>query len=279
LLAWFTFLMSWMLLKLPPQFGELTMLSRVPPGRMKPAIAFTAMVLTALILEYRLHRSTRARRFLAWGVFAFVTLWIGSGVVVNDAPISIREVWILGALWLIPLAIAMTRHTTTGLWLLTLVALISAARINPVNRSISPLLNNSLARTVNQLDPNRVGTWMTFTGIPQVRGVIVATGVRSIASVSPYPDKVFWRKLDLTDSFQETWNRYAHIQMVPSVGPTSMKVLQSDVIEVTLDPCATEFPFPKGTFFVETSPLIVPCTEVVKTLKYLNIQLFVLKKI
>ncbi len=279
LVAWFTCLMAWILLALPPKFGELTMLSRVPPWRMKPAIAFTAMVLAALILHYRLHQSTRGRRLLAWSVFAFITLWIGSRVVLNDVPISLRDVWLFGALWLIPLAIAMTRYTTVGLSLLALVALITAARINPVNRSIDPLVKNSLARTVNELDPTRSGTWMTFSGVAQVRGVIVATGVKSIASVSPYPDSNFWRKFDPTEQYKNDWNRYAHIQMVSSVGPTTMKLTQGDVVEVTLDPCATEFPFPKGTFFVETSPSIVPCTEVVKTLKYLNIQLFVLQKI
>jgi hypothetical protein len=279
LVAWFTCLMSWMLLALPPKFGEFTLLSRVPPGRMKPAIAFTTMVLTALILNYRLHQTTRARRFLAWSVFAFITLWIGSRVVLNDVPISLRDVWLFGALWLIPLAIAMTRYTTTGLWLLALTALFTAARINPVNRSIDPLVKNSLARTVGELDPKRAGTWMTFSGIAQVRGVIVASGVKSIASVSPYPDEAFWLKLDPTARFRNAWNRYAHVHMVSAIGPTKMKVLQSDVIEVTLDPCTNNFPFPKGTFFVETSPIIVPCTEVIKTLKYLNIQLFVLQKV
>jgi hypothetical protein len=279
LVAWFTCLMAWMLLSLPTRFGELTFLSRVPPGRMKPAIAFTAMVLAALLIHYRLHENTRARRFLAWSVFSFITLWIGSRVVLNDVPISMRDVWLFGALWLIPLAVAMTRFTTVGLWLLTATALITVARINPVNRSIDPLVKNSLARAVTQIDPDRKGTWMTFSGVAQVRGVIVATGVKSIASVSPYPDPEFWRKFDPTEQYRNDWNRYAHIQMVSSVGPTTMKLTQGDVIEVTLDPCATDFPFPKGTYFVEISPSLVPCTTVVKKLKYLNIELFVLQKV
>jgi hypothetical protein len=278
LVLWFTCLMSWMLLSLPARFGQLTMLSRVPPTRLKPAIAFTAMILAAMILQFRLHQNTRGRRLLAWGVFAFITLWIGTRVVVNDLPISPSDVWLFGGMWLIPLAIAMTRFMTLGLWLLTIVSLVTVARINPINRSIDPLVKNPLSQVVNQLDPNRTETWMTFSGTPQVRGVIVATGVNSLASVSPYPDREFWLKLDPTEQYKNDWNRYAHIQMVSNTGPTTMKLAYQDVVEVTLDPCASEFPFPSGTYFVETAPSLVPCANVVRELTYQGLRLYVLKK-
>ncbi len=278
LVVWFTCLISWMFLLLPSMFGQLTLLSRVPPTRLKPAIAFTAMVLAALILEYRLHQNTRARRLLAWGFFAFITLWIGARVVVNDLPISPRTVWLLGGLWLIPLAITMSRFRIQGLWLLTIVALATAARINPINNSVDPLIKNPLARVVYQLDPNRTGTWMTFSGPAQVRGVIVATGVNSVASTSPYPDPNFWLRLDPNGQYESYWNRYAHIQMVSTVGPTTMKLAQIDVVEVTLDPCGSEFPFPSGTYFVETDPSLVPCADVVREVTYQGLRLFVLVK-
>jgi len=278
LVTWFTCLMSWMLLSLPSLFGQLTLLSRVPPPRAKAAIAFTAMLLAALILEYRLHQNSRGRRMLAWGVFAFITLWIGTRVVVNDLPISPRDVWLIGGLWLIPLAVLMTRFTVIGLWLLTAVSLLTAMRINPINSSVDALTKNPLAMAVNQTDTNRTGTWMTFSGPAQMRGVIVATGVNSVASVSPYPDMDFWLKLDPTRRYEDYWNRYAHVQMVSSVGPTSMSLLQTDVIQVTLDPCATDFPFPSGTYFVETDPSLVPCANVVRELTYQGLRLYVLKK-
>lgn len=278
LVLWFTCLMSWMLLSLPARFGQLTMLSRVPPSRLKPAIAFTAMVLAALILQYRLHKNTRGRRVLAWSVFAFITLWIGTRVVVNDLPISPRDVWLLGGLFLIPLAVSMTRLTVLGLWLLTVVSLITAARINPINNSIDPIIKNPLARVINQLDPDRTATWMTFSGVPQIRGVIVAAGVNSIASVSPYPDMDFWLKLDPTRKYEDYWNRYAHIYMVSNIGPTTMKLAHQDSVEVTLDPCASGFPFPSGTYFVEGDPSLVPCAKVISELDYLNYHLYVLEK-
>ncbi len=278
LVAWFTCLIAWMLLTVPSLFGQLTLLSRVPPGRMKAAIAFTAMVLAALIIEYRLHQNSRGRRMLAWGVFAFITLWIGTRVDVDGIPISPRDVWLLAGLWLIPLAVLMTRFTVLGLWLLTVVSLITAMRINPVNSSVDALTKNSLALAVNEMDPNRTGTWMTFSGPAQVRGVIVATGVDSIASVSPYPDPEFWKKLDPNEQYKSDWNRYAHIQMVARTGPTTMTLLQADVVQVMLDPCASEFPFPSGTYFVETDPSIVPCAEVVRELTYQGLRLFVLEK-
>ena len=278
LATWFAVLLSWMLLPLPSIVGWFTLLDRVPPDRLKPSIATVSAIVVALFMEHIVSDMSRARRVSAIAVFSFITVWAGSVYLVNDKHISSHSIWFLGALWLVPAAIAFLKRPAVGLAMLALVSLMTTVRINPLHRSVDPIKNNSLYAAMNEVDPMMTSPWVTFSGSAQVRGIMVATGAHVESGVSPYPDRAFWAKFDPTSMYEDMWNRYGHVHFVIGQGRTRITSPQSDVIEVSVDPCATGSPIRSGTFLIEGSIESIPCADLVKKIEYQGTTWHILRK-
>jgi hypothetical protein len=275
---WFVFLMSWMLLPLPDVFGKLSLLNRVPPDRIKPVLIFVVIVALVLFLESTHQQLSKSRLLTGFLFFGFVTVWAGSQYLVNDVAIRDSEIWLLSLMWLVPLSILLFVNQKAGLWLLVAVTLFSTGQINPLHNSVSPLTNNALASEIEKIDPRNKLTWMTFSGTPQVRGVLTASGSNVLTSVSPYPDFSFWKKFDPNQKFESAWNRYGHVQMIPKTGTTRITSTQSDVIVVELDPCDQVSPIESGTMFVESDPGLVSCAEKVVDVMFRDVTWHIMRK-
>lgn len=276
--GWFMLLMAWMVLPLPPIIGKLTLLDRVPPDRLKPSVALVSSLIVALFLEQFHDEIPLVRRLTSMLAFSVVTFWAGSQYVVNDVPLTRASIWLLGLLWLVPMCCMFMGLTRSGAVMLAIVSVWTSAQINPIHTSLSPIRKNELFAEIVRVDPSRDGSWITFTGTPQVRGVMVATGRRVESAVSPYPDPKFWSRFDPTGIYTDSWNRYAHVQMISSPGRTRITSPQPDVVTVVVDPCAVGSPILAGTFFVEASPDIVPCADVVSQVSYGDAEWFILQK-
>jgi hypothetical protein len=275
---WFVFLMSWMLLPLPDIFGTLSLLNRVQPDRIKPVLIFVVIVAVALFLESIHQNVSKLRLLTGFLFFGFVTVWAGSQYLVNDVAIRDSEIWLLSLMWLVPLAILLFVNQKAGLWLLVAVTLFFTGQINPLHNSVSPLTNNALASEIEKIDPRNELTWMTFSGTPQVRGVITASGSNVLTSVSPYPDFSFWKKFDPSLKFESAWNRYGHVQMIIKTGGTRITSTQSDVIVVELDPCDQDSPIESGTIFVESDPTIVSCAVKISDVMFRDVTWHIMRK-
>jgi hypothetical protein len=267
-----------MLLPLPSIVGRITLLDRVPPDRLKPSIATVSAIVAALFMEHMVSSTSRARRVSAIAVVSFITVWAGSVYLVDDKPISSLSIWLLGALWLVPAAIAYLKRPAIGLALLAFVSLMTAARINPLHQSVDPIRNNSLYAAMKKADPKMTSPWVTFSGSAQVRGIMVATGAHVESGVSPYPDRAFWARFDPTLMYEGMWNRYGHVHFVIGQGRTRITSPQSDVIEVSVDPCATGSPVKSGTFLVEGSADSIPCAELLTGIEYQGTTWHILRK-
>jgi len=275
---WLTILLSWMLLPLPGIIGKLTLLNRVPPDRVKPAIVFISAMVFAFFLEHFREFIPRSRRFTAVIIFSFITFWVGSQYIVNDVPISSRNVWLLGLTWIIPLFFIYCFKPRFGLWLLVLVSIYTSANINPIHRSVSALTDNSISAVMEKTDPKFSQSWITFTGTAQVRGIMVATGAKVISAVSPYPDKDFWETFDPESQFEDAWNRYGHVNFVSTSGPTKITSSQSDVIQVEVNLCNENSPIKRGVLLLESSATAFQCAEVLASTDYQGVTWFVLIK-
>ena len=276
--GWFALLVSWMLLPLPSIVGRVTLLDRVPPDRLKPSVALVSGVVLALFLENFARQTPTARKTVALAGFSVVTVWAGSQYLVNDAPLARPTVWFLAMLWLVPTVMAFGPALRTGIVALAVVSVFTSAHINPIHTSVSPVRDNALYAAILRADPDRTSPWITFTGSAQVRGVMVATGAHVESAVSPYPDPAFWSRFDPVGMYESAWNRYAHVHMVQGTGRTSIRSPQSDVVEVSVDPCSVGSPIESGTYFVESSADSIPCAQTVSRVTYLGTEWYVLRK-
>ena len=276
--GWFVLLMMWMLLPLPDFVGSMTLLNRVPPERIKPVIVVVSAIVLALHLQFHNAMVPARARVGVVLMLMTVTVWSGTHYVVNDARISNASVWLSTIIWCLPLAAAFVRFPRAGLWVLAFVSVFTAQRINPFHNSLDPIQNNSVVSAMRKVDPNLEGTWLTFSGPAQLKGVMVSTGVRVDSATSPYPDKAFWRRFDPAQIFESAWNRYGHVRMVIGRGPSDITNPQADVIDLTVDPCGVSSPIEPGTFMIEADVTTIPCAVQVEKFDYLGIGWYVLRK-
>jgi len=158
------------------------------------------------------------------------------------------------------------------------VTLFCTLQINPLHHSVSPLTKNALSSEIKRLDPHNELTWMTFSGTPQIRGVLTASGSNVLTSVSPYPDFSFWKKFDPDLKFESAWNRYGHVQMIAKTGTTRITSTQSDVIVVEVDPCDQDSAIESGTMFVESDPALVSCAVKISDVVYRDVTWHIMRK-
>jgi len=113
---------------------------------------------------------------------------------------------------------------------------------NPLVRGGSEFLQmNGLARSMHRAearDPH--ARWLVLNdGIlgnyPRMLGIHGLNGVHF------YPQFAFWAALDPERRQVSTYNRYASVNVFLTRGPTQIRSVQSDGVEVFLDPRSPEF--------------------------------------
>lgn len=263
--AWFVVLLAWMFLPLPDIFGKATLLNRVPPDRIKPSLSFVCVVVVALFLDKYIDSFSRKQRLIAVAYFGVITLITGTYYSVNDIQLSNSDIFKYGLLWFIPTVLIFCFSKRIGLWALVLVALFTSLNINPIHRSVRPLYENSIRSEILRVDPLLSENWVTFSGSPQIRGLMVASGAQVMSAVSPYPDNLFWKQFDPESRFKDQWNRYGHVQFVSIKGPTRIVSTQADVITVEIDICSV---LNSKTLLIESAIEALPCLEKIGEAEY-----------
>jgi hypothetical protein len=150
-----------------------------------------------------------------------------------------------------------------GLAFVVLGALISLP-VNPLYQGLGPLTSSPLLATFTKdaaRPPDATHRiWLSFAGL-NINDVLIASGVPTLNAVDFYPNPTAWRALDPHHRFASVWNRYANMYFAP--GPTdtapAIRLIQADVVSVTLDPCGTAAGKLGVGFVVATTPLSGSC--------------------
>lgn len=274
----FILLLTWMLLPVPQIVGKFTLFNLIPPDRIKPPIVFVSSILVAVFFEHFLRDVPRVRRISGVLLFSFITVWAGSNYLIDGSQLNNSTVWLLSLAWIIPTAVMFFCAPRVGMWLIATLSFFVSLNINPIHKSVNAVTESVIVKSIQELDPNLKAQWMTFSGSAQIRGLMVASGAKVISSVSPYPDRQFWETFDKSSEFESRWNRYGHVVMSTTDGPTKITVTQDDVISIATNPCASDSPIMVGAFFVEASPTSIACAKVEKTLTYQGTNWFILRK-
>ena len=237
-------LLSWAVLPVPTSFGKFFLLDRVPPTRILPALTFVSLIALAQYLTLSL-KSKRRSESVAIASSALFFLGI-SAFAANQYQVENARPEIWNALILIGVVsfgiwLALWKYLRIGLCLLVIFGSFQFLNTNPLQKGLSPLLDNPLAVQVNDIQKtfSEEAGWMAVGTDIYVRGTIEATGVSLVSAVSRYPDYEAWRVLDPTLKYEDAWNRYGHIFV--SVGEKGADPIilspQGDVIQIILDPC------------------------------------------
>ncbi|MBR3160371.1 MAG: hypothetical protein IKF14_14895 [Atopobiaceae bacterium] len=257
---------------LPPLLGKLTLLNRVQTGRLPMALGYLDVALLVRIVCIAGHPKEHAafararhlntpQRPPRWSSLAALgTSCLLAGVLAFAACQSrpnlmgAREalyLWLVLTTCFVPLLLP--RHfyerdcktqpdtldasmRTQDAWLMAsaTIVLVAGLCVNPWQRGADALLQSSMLREVSRItQENPDALWITDNAT--LGQACVSVGAPTINSVNVYPDLERWRTLDPNGTYEENYNRFAHISLTPGLA-TSFENPTRDTLNVTITP-------------------------------------------
>lgn len=120
-----------------------------------------------------------------------------------------------------------------------IITLIGGITVNPVIKTVGMIKSTELSNMLEkyaEAEPDKV--WIT-NRLPGISNYMVANGLRTLTSTNVYPNKEFYEKLLGEKAYDEDikfiWNRYHHIQSEIYDGPTTIRLMTDDSVEIKIN--------------------------------------------
>lgn len=127
--------------------------------------------------------------------------------------------------------------------------------VNPIMVGLDAVLSKPAAKKIQEIvseDPNAI--WISSSGGTVSGNFLLANGARTINSVNYIPNYEMWKKLDPDKTYEEVWNRYAHINIELSESDESNYwINQAD--SITLSLCKSDFDKLKVNYILSQSEI------------------------
>lgn len=224
--------------------AHLFFLDRVPAERFRIVFVVLMPVAFAVIADY-LDRHPRERTWpvgLVGGLFTTLVISAGWYVLKTHSPevLGAASHWkIVAVLTVLCVGLLFVRPLITLAALLLLAAtFVMSWGVNPVYRGVFDLSDTEAGRAIAEVDEEDPGTWIGI-GSYEAMALLIESDVQSLSGVQTYPSPEMWAMIDPEGSYEQEWNRLAHIQWAFGTGEPTVSNPQPDVAVVTMDPCSS----------------------------------------
>lgn len=260
------FLLAYGYLGFPAWLSRVTLMSNVPDYRLALALGLANVVLLARCLacadepvandsaaggEGRLAsrvgpssagaRAATSRPSVGFAVLAFAAgacaLAAARLVVRPSVPLVERAMLVAlacAAALLLACRLVLGADVRRALLVASLLCLVPGGLfVNPVQHGVAALVESPQAQMVERVSDADPGLWAADA--PVGGQLCAAVGAASLNSVNTYPDFARWHLIDPGGANEGAYNRYAHIYLALTYGPTTYAVPQGDVLRVDLN--------------------------------------------
>ncbi len=203
-----------------PHLYNITLLSFSYPRRMLSLFGYSSMVILMLLLgcciENKMIDKGKAK------IFAAVCFVIVAGIAVNNN--IIREyvngsilffvfVIVVIGIWAYTGYTIISGHSLKrGITFLLVISVASSAFVNPVQRGLDDLFESSLISKIYEISEQSTGRWLV-SGNSTISNIVTACGIKRLTGTYVYPDIPMFEIIDPDHDYEDSWNRYAHIDM------------------------------------------------------------------
>lgn len=201
---------------------KVTLMSSTYPRRVYTAFGYCTILILFLVIHESQYTGSIANRKAKIGVslsaIAIFLLVLKNGIIqeyLQDSSMISLFIVVLIECWAyIGYSIITIEKRKKALILLTLLTICSTIWVNPINRGIDDFTESTLVQSVKQIDQeqNHEGRWMV-SGNTTISNIITACGVKRTTGTYIYPDWAMMEIIDPKHTFEDSWNRYAHINM------------------------------------------------------------------
>jgi hypothetical protein len=264
----------WTLVPLPAVVGRITLLDRVPGGRMELALGMCTVLLVHLAAG-RVPLSRPWRRAVAIGAVA-----VASGALAWWSASQLLRPGTSGVLLCAVSAVVVTAclgvlvvHPRAWLAALVVASIVVAnyVIVNPLYRGLGPLTRGTLARTLQDYAAREGGTRWVDLAPDGSSAVIAASPQELLSGMTYYPTKNVWERLAPTQEL--LWNNFAKYvwKQDPSAQPATILQVKGSVMRLTIDLCSPDVRFLDISYVLSTPTVgVPPCFTTVQTVKDLG---------
>lgn len=116
-----------------------------------------------------------------------------------------------------------------------LIAFFGGMTVNPVQAGASELLDNVVVRKIKEVNDQQEGKWAVVDTCFPIRNIPAMVGASTINSTNTYPNLELWKQLDEDGTYEEIYNRYAHIQIeISDAEENTFRLIAPDSFAVTM---------------------------------------------
>ncbi len=111
---------------------------------------------------------------------------------------------------------------------------VSGISVLPITKGTGALKDKPASFAIQEIveaDPDK--KWAATNWI--ISNFVIANGGACITSTNYIPNMELWQKLDPNSTYNDIYNRYAHVTMVPTAEETRFELLQSDALILYLN--------------------------------------------
>lgn len=237
------------LCKTNPLFAKLTFLYMTPGRRLAVPLGLTQI----LLLIYMLGITNKDTKIMKGSIAKIVTIVLSVfiyNIAINTAPPNLfgsLKAYCCGLILLIfvywLLTINKEKNKQKLIVGLSIMALMTGATVNPIQKGISVLTEKPAAKAVQQIineDPEN-NMWMVENTVFYFTpNYFLASGARIVNSVNIYPNFELYKTVLGEDAEKEEnrkiYNRYAHVAMEITKDTNAVETIFEDSIKVKLTP-------------------------------------------
>jgi hypothetical protein len=232
-----------MFVGLPSVVAKLTFLSIVPERRTMIGLGFASTVLVVAV-GASLERSTvptLARRLagvVLVAASAAGVMGLAQDFRAADAPVGNKMIAVALLVAVSTAALYFWRPLVSVV-LLAAFGLLVALPVNPLINGLSQTRDSAVVSTASAIaaEPGETGAWVGDTYV--IASLLTTAGVQNLSGVNLYPNVPAWELIDPDHEYENVWNRYAQAVWAFDVSLKApiVRLLQPDMIEVTVSPC------------------------------------------
>lgn len=159
-------------------------------------------------------------------------------------------------------------------------AIITTYSANPLYKGNDILTSTTFSAYIQKVSAQEKTSdhrWVVYDSII-LGNYIAINGGSVINGTIIYPNVSFWQTLDPSHQYEDVYNRYAHVVFknpTDSTNPIEFNLAGGDHFEVKVSPCSPELEQMNVDHFVFLSPVSASCLNLVQTIDFSNMPLYI----
>ncbi len=225
--------------------GDITLLAHATPYRAVDILSYAQVILFARVIalhkiendvEWEHKKLQKCFALLCGMVFSVYSIHIARLSFGEYMPQSFTLIWsaiLLVLAYIILSEISYKKYIVMSL-VLVIVSLFTGFIIRPIRKGTDVLYNKPVSKELATIRENEKDTtWITIGSLTS-QAYIKASGFDCLNYVNETPNMELWEKIDPQGTYNEVYNRYAHIIVYLTDSDTSCELIQTDAFNLYL---------------------------------------------